>query len=82
MTVQNKNDYLNYDHESRITRLEVTIENINQTLIEIKADMKNGFNKIDEKFDKINSRLWQLVFFIIACSTGILGVIAHGFKWI
>lgn len=76
MTVHNKNDaIINYDHGTRIARLETTIENINQTLIELKSDMKAGFKEVQ-------SRLWQLVFFIFALSGTILGVMAHGFKWI
>lgn len=75
MTMVNNNDALiNYDHGTRIARLETTIENINQTLIEIKSDMKSGF-------DKLNSRMWMNFYWSVGAAAAILLVMAHGFHW-
>jgi hypothetical protein len=45
-TVMKKID-ISQDHESRITRSEVIIENINQTL----QDLRSGFDALNRKFD-------------------------------
>jgi hypothetical protein len=66
-----KIEYYRLDHESRITRLETTIENMNQTLI-----------RIENKIDKLDSRIWSNFYWTIASFAAILLLIAHGFKWI
>ena len=48
MTTPKLND--NY-FESRITRLEVTIENINSTLIRIEKKFDDKFSEMDKKLD-------------------------------
>lgn len=48
----------NYEH--RITRVEMAIEMISQTLIELKSDMNNRFGKVDNNFDKIESKFDKL----------------------
>jgi hypothetical protein len=72
MSSATKNDgYIHYDHESRIVRLETTIENINQTLI-----------RIETKTDKLSSRIWANFYWTIGGFASILYVLAHGFHWI
>ena len=66
------------NHESRITRLEVTIENINQTLASINRNLEH----IDAKIEKLNDRLWTNFFWMIGGFASILAVIAHAFHWI
>ncbi len=57
--------------ESRLTRLEVVIENINASL-----------NRIENKMDKIEQRLWSNFYWMVGANAAILLVMAHGFKWI
>ncbi len=70
----NKLNENQFNHESRIVRLEVMIENINQTLI-----------RMENKLDKIESNMqsdfrWLLSLMILFA--GILcGLIAKGFHW-
>ncbi len=55
MTHTTKTTYPNNNHESRITRLEVTIENINETLV-----------RFEKRFDKIDNRMWQIMIFMFS----------------
>jgi hypothetical protein len=48
------------NHESRITRLEVTQENISQALIDIKSTLVSLDNKIDNKFDTLDGKISNL----------------------
>lgn len=77
-----QDDFIHYDHESRIVRLETTIENINQTLIR----MEKRFDGIDNKLDKLDSRIWFVFCFLLTTMLGgftaLLGVMAHGFHWL
>ncbi len=66
------------DHESRIIRLEVIIENINNTLI----NLNNRMDRIENKLDKIDARTWQLMLFMVGGFSTLLGVMAHGFHWL
>lgn len=70
-----KVDYYRLDHESRITRVETTVENINDTL-------KRLENKIDDGFKTVSNRLWSNFYWMIGGFGSILLLIAHGFKWI
>jgi hypothetical protein len=56
--------------ESRLTKLETTNELILKTLIEI-----------NQKMDKLDNRLWQLLFTFGGGFLILLTIIAHGFKW-
>ena len=74
--------------ETRVSLLEQSIENINQTLIRLENKIDNGFekqdkrmDKIEQKIDKVESRIWQLFFSGIGALVIVLGIIAHGFKW-
>ncbi len=40
----------------RLAILETTILNINSTMLEIKQDLKYGFEKVDQKFDSIDKK--------------------------
>lgn len=82
-------DDMKNDHESRLTRLEVTIENINGTLgrIEKRFDqIDKRFDlmdqKIDSKFDSLNNRIWFNFYWMIGGFATILGVLAHGLHWL
>ena len=61
--------------ESRLTKLESTNEAILRTLAEIKSDINN-------KFEKIDNRLWYLYTWTGAGFSALLAVMAHGFHWI
>lgn len=68
---KNQDQYTHIDHESRIIRVETVIESINQSLI-----------RLENKIDKIDNRLWQVMFWTIAGFIGILGVLAKVFHWL
>jgi hypothetical protein len=74
---------MKHDHESRITRLEVTNENINATLLRLEKKMDDGFYKLDLRIDnletkfngrleRLDSRLWQIM---LLMGTTVLGFI-------
>jgi len=77
-----------YSDETRLTILELSINNINNTLVRF----EKRFDQIDNKFDKVNEKLetilkesnadfrW-LVKFIISTSIGLGALMAHGFHW-
>lgn len=71
MTNPKKIDYIENNHESRITRLEVTIENINQNL-----------SQINNKLDKLDNRIWQMMLFTVGGFAALLAVMARGFHWL
>lgn len=89
-----------YSHDHRLTRLELTIENIDKALIrmenrfdtlehkldnvELKLGNKLGDidKKFDGRFDSLNNRIWYNFYWMIAGFVGLLGVLAHGFKWL
>lgn len=70
---KNEGNNMKNDHESRIVRLEVTIESINQTLIrfekrfdsidkrfdKLETDMKYNFESMNSRFETINNRMWS-----------------------
>lgn len=78
-------------HETRIALLEQSIGHIGQTLLrlekkmdegfnEIKSDMKTIKNELNLRIDKLDSRLWQIMFLISSSIVGaILGKIFHWF---
>ncbi len=67
------------NHESRITRLETVIENINSTLNRLDTDMKTGFRDV-------NNRLWSVFLWMMATlmtsTVGLASLIAHTQHWI
>lgn len=63
------------DHEARIVRLEVTIENINATLIRLETN-------IDSNFKSLNDRLWTNFFWMLGGFIGLLSLLAHSFGWV
>jgi hypothetical protein len=74
MTAINKmrnEENASWDHESRITRLEVTIESIDKSLSEIKSTLKD-----------IDKRLWSNFYWMIAGFTGVLGILAKSLHWL
>ncbi len=84
-----KIDYIENNHESRITRLEVTIENINQTL----SRMEKRFDNIDSNFLDMRKEMleirkegWSQFKWLFSLYTAgaisLLGVMARGFHWI
>ena len=75
-------DHMKNDHESRITRLEVTIENINQTLIRVENRLEHLENKIDDGFKSLNNRIWNNFYWMVAGFGSVLTLIAHSLHWI
>jgi hypothetical protein len=73
----------------RIAILETTILNINSTLLDLRQDMKRGFDKIDNKFDNVDNkldalqdRLWSNFLWLMGMIIGLAGLIAHIQHWI
>lgn len=84
-----KDSFYNMDHESRITRLEVTNENICQTLIRLEKNIDDGFKDIDKRFDKIDqrfgsidNRLWVNFYWSVGAFAGVLTLLARILHWI
>jgi uncharacterized coiled-coil protein SlyX len=48
------------DHEVRITRLEVVVENINTTLVDIKRSLERLEDKMDSKFLSVENKFSEL----------------------
>jgi uncharacterized coiled-coil protein SlyX len=43
-------------NEARLAVVETTILNINSTLLDLKQDMKRGFDRIDTKFEAVDKK--------------------------
>lgn len=76
------NDKNIQEHEARIIRLEVTIENINAALIDIKKKLDLIDARFETKFDKLEAKIWSLLFWTVSGFAALLAVMAHGFHWI
>lgn len=74
ITEKDKSNIINFDHESRITRLEVIIENINHTLIRLDKRMD-----VIEKDIKDNFK-WTITT-MIGFALVLCGIMARGFHW-
>lgn len=77
-----KMDYIENNHESRITRLEVTIENINQTLTRIDKRLDSIDEKIESRFNKLDNRMWMMVFWMTGSFAGVFLMLAKIKGWI
>ncbi len=69
-------------NSERLAILETTILNINSTMLEIKQDLKYGFEKVDQKFDSLQNRLWSNFLWLMGMIIGLSGLIAHTQHWI
>lgn len=76
-------------NDARIAVLETTLLNINTVLLDIKQDMRHGFEKIDHQFEKVDNRLdniqnrlWSNFLWLISMMIGLAGLIAHTQHWI
>jgi hypothetical protein len=85
----NEGNMSKHSTETRMALLELN----NSHTIEILKDIKQGLNrvetkidnldkKMDEKFDKINSRIWTNFYWGAGGFASVLGVLAHAMKWI
>lgn len=83
MSKEEKNSsYIHQDHESRITRLEVVIENINSTLARMDKRLDSIETKMDEGFRSVNNRIWNNFYWMVAGFASILATIAHAQHWL
>lgn len=80
-------------NDARIAVLETTILNINSTLLDLKQDIKHGFDKVDNKFttlenkmdnrlERIENRLWSNFLWLMGMIIGLAGLIGHTQHWI
>lgn len=58
-------------------------------LEQIAREVRDGLARIDQrldrmedKLDRLNSRLWTNFYWMLGGLAALLGVMAHGFKWI
>ena len=70
------------NNSERIAVLETTILNINSTLLDLRQDMKRGFDKVENRFDKIENRLWSNFLWIMGMIIGLASLIAHTQHWV
>jgi len=81
------------EHEGRVTRIELSVESINQTLLRLekridsidsKMDitLKSLDTKMDSGFKSLNDRLWNNFYWMIGGFTSILGILAKVLHWI
>ncbi len=70
-----------HTNDTKIAVLENTniyiVESLNR--VERRLDSMNGH--FHNRFDKLDNRLWQLMLFTVAGFSGVLAIVAHGFKW-
>jgi uncharacterized membrane protein YjjP (DUF1212 family) len=69
-------------YEQRMTRVESAIENVNQSLIDIKQDNKEFRNEFKEIRNEMRSGFKWLLTFMIGFSIALVDVMAKGFHWI
>ena len=79
----NEENVLNYPNgiETRVALLEMSIANINQTLIRIESKMDSQIIEIKNEIKEIRKDMksdFRLILTIIAALGGIM---AHGFHW-
>jgi chromosome segregation ATPase len=92
-----KSTLIHQDHENRLTRVEVVMENICTSLSDIKSDIKvmrseikQDINRLDTKMDngfnamnnRIDSNFKWLLGIMIGGFVSISGVIAHLQHWL
>ncbi len=87
-------------NDERIAVVETTLNHINVTLDEIKNSLTRIDNKLDSRFDSLtkkidyindkfdsrfdtlNNRIWTQFYWMIGGFASIVAVMAHGFHWI
>ena len=69
-------------NDVRLAVVETTILNINSTLLDLKQEIKRGFDKVDNRFDRIENRLWSNFLWLMGMIIGLAGLIAHTQHWI
>jgi UDP-N-acetylglucosamine 2-epimerase len=65
-------------NDVKIAVLQTTNQHIHETLHRIENKMDEGFKKVDTRIDKIDNRLWQIIFLMSSSIlAAILGKIMH-----
>lgn len=73
--------------------LEKTMLNINSTLLDLRQEMRHGFEKIDQRFeamdqkidhkiDNVRNFIWSTFLWLTGMIIGLAGLIAHTQHWI
>jgi hypothetical protein len=57
-------------------------DRIETIVFELKKETNARMDRIESRMDKLDNRLWTLVFTMFAGFGTILGVMAHGFGWV
>jgi hypothetical protein len=71
-----------HSNDTKIAVLENTNVHVVESLHRIERRLEIMESNFNSRIDRIDNRLWQLMFFTIAGFAGVLGLIAHAFKWI
>ena len=79
--------------DARVAVLERIASDTRELLADLRSEMRQGFDRIDRRMEALGKRqhsdfLWLLTIMLggyastLAGFAGVLGVMAHGFKWI
>ncbi len=74
--------YKDDTQETRIAVLENTMLHIHETLERLDKRMTSLEMNMNQRFDKLDSRLWQNFYWMIGGFTAIIGLIAKLQHWI
>jgi len=81
------------EERERLARLESGAEYVNQTLSEMRVDMKSGFSGLNKRVDDVkdsiagvkdsvaSAKVWAIVLYV-GMGVGLLTLIARAFKWV
>lgn len=80
MKTNQKHHNNNDSNQTRIALLEQSIGHIDQTLMRIESTIEKMDKSLNARIDKVENRLWQILFLISSSIVGI--IIAKIFHWI
>jgi hypothetical protein len=66
------------DIPSRVAVLEQIAREVRDGLLRIDQRL----DRIEDKIDKLNSRIWTNFYWMLGAFAALLGVMAHGFRWL
>lgn len=67
--------------ETRVALVEMSIININQTLIRLEKKIDDGFNKIENQITDIKKEMKNDFRWLLTIIAGLGAIMGHGFHW-